>query len=530
MRFNASKCGYLSFPLEAETIFIDDTAIPIVDDEEGYRYLGVDFTRKTKHTPEKLFKKLIKDLKKIARSILFPWQKIDAYKIFLHSRLIFFFRNYNIPNRELTDYGHHDTTTAVFKSGLDVEIRRFIKEICGTPPNSSNEYLYADKELGGLGLISVRDEYSIQSIIQAFRNLCCKDLLTRNLSQLNLLKTMARYHDTDNDWSLSDSLVWLNEGDRENGYRSWWTKIRNSIKYLDGIGLRVRFEKNELGICLKVHTDKESILIGENQIKSASHLIHRLYGNMKFVKWSKQRVAGISAIALSESPVSSSIMHEGALTNAEWRFLHAARTNSLPTNFIPNKPASETKCRACGSAVETQLHVFCTCRRNSQLITARHDAVQNIFAEALSTEKPILEIITNRECAWSMTNKRIDLQIYNRGGRELWLIDIKTPYDTTRLIESARVDNEKKYQQLLNEANQNHPEWTVRLGTLVVGCLGSWPEKNDEMLKSFKLSKTTKINLRRMCAISNVKHCATTWSKHNTGQWNPLIEEKKGDA
>jgi len=194
MRFNANKCRYLSFPLEAGTIYIDGSAIPIVDDEEGYRYLGVDFTRKTKHTPEKLFKNLISDLKKIARSILFPWQKIDAYKIFLHSRLIFFFRNYNIPNRELTDYGHHDTTTAIFKSGLDVEIRRFIKEICGTQPNSSNEYIYADKALGGLSLISVRDEYSIQSVIQAFRNITCPDVVTRNLSQINLLNTVYRYH------------------------------------------------------------------------------------------------------------------------------------------------------------------------------------------------------------------------------------------------------------------------------------------------------------------------------------------------
>ena len=526
MQFNASKCGYLSVPIEAETIFINGTAIPIVDDDEGYRYLGVDFTRKTKHSPVQLFKNFIRDLKKIAKSILFPWQKIDAYKIFLHSRLIFFFRNYNIPNRELTDYGHHETTTAVFKNGLDVEIRREIKEICGTPPNSSNEYIYADKELGGLGLISARDEYSIQSIIQAFRNITCTDLITRNLSRLNLSNTVAKYYETDNDWSLFDCLTWLNEGDRENGYRSWWTKVRNSIRYLDGIGLRIRFESNELGICLKIHTDTESIIIGEHQIKSASHEIHKMYSKLKFNKWSRQKMAGLSATAISESSISSSILYNNELSNAEWRFTHAARTGSLPTKFIPNKPLSETRCRACGTAAETQVHVLCVCCRNPPLITARHDAIQNIFAEALSTEKPILEIITNRECAWSMTNKRVDLQIYNRGGRELWLIDVKTPYDTKKLLKKVRIDNERKYKQLQEEAKLNHKGWVVRLGTLVVGCLGSWPEKNDAMLKSFNLSKTTLTNLRRMCAVSNVKYSSATWSKHNTTEWNPLVKEE----
>jgi len=47
-----------------------------------------------------------------------------------------------------------------------------------------------------------------------------------------------------------------------------------------------------------------------------------------------------------------------------------------------------------------------------------------------------------------MTNKRVDLQIYNRESRELWLIDVKTPYDTSKLLKKAREENENKYQQL----------------------------------------------------------------------------------
>jgi len=51
MKLNPSKCGYLSVPSSSENINIYHTNIPIDKDEEGYRYLGVDCTRKTKNTP-----------------------------------------------------------------------------------------------------------------------------------------------------------------------------------------------------------------------------------------------------------------------------------------------------------------------------------------------------------------------------------------------------------------------------------------------------------------------------------------------
>ena len=192
MTFNPSKSGYLSTTKANEKIFINEEEIPIVDDEKGYRYLGVDFTRKTKSSPTELFRGIVNDMKKIASSSLDPWQKLDAYKVFIHSRLIFSFRNYNIPNRELTKYGHADVKNKVFDYGLDIEIRRIIKPICGLQPTASNDYLYAGKEYGGLGLVETRDEYAIQSIIQAFRNLTCEDLKVAELTLINLNNTLKK--------------------------------------------------------------------------------------------------------------------------------------------------------------------------------------------------------------------------------------------------------------------------------------------------------------------------------------------------
>ena len=78
---------------------------------------------------------------------------------------------------------------------------------------------------------------------------------------------MARYYETNNDWSMYDCLTWLNEGDKENGYKSWRTKIRNSIRCLDSIGLQ---------IFLKVHTTSDSLPISQANLRTISFQIHRV--------------------------------------------------------------------------------------------------------------------------------------------------------------------------------------------------------------------------------------------------------------
>jgi len=74
----------------------------------------------------------------------------------------------------------------------------------------------------------------------------------------------------------------------------------------------------------------------------------------------------------------------------------------------------------------------------------------------------------------------VDLQVYNHGTKELWLIDIKTPYDTIQALKDAR-DNNKSLQ---TEAKAAHKGWTVILEAVVVSCLGSCPADNDKLLKN----------------------------------------------
>jgi len=118
---------------------------------------------------------------------------------------------------------------------------------------------------------------------------------------------------------------------------------------------------------------------------------------MKFDKWSKQRMAGMSAISLAEHNFSSKVLYNESLSIEEWRFLLSAWTNSLPTNYKPKKPRQKSMCRACGKDIETQIHVRCWCKPNRTLIQVRHNAIAEIVTDALLAEKPILKIIMNRE-------------------------------------------------------------------------------------------------------------------------------------
>ena len=136
--FRASKCEYLPIPDKGKKqVEIAGEIISHIK-TNSYKYLGVNLSRNLKKSPEMLLKSIKNDLTKIKTSILFPWQKIEAYMMFLHSRLIFAFRNFNIRNRELDNYGHHEKENTVIKKGLDHFIRKNIKKILSVPKTTCN--------------------------------------------------------------------------------------------------------------------------------------------------------------------------------------------------------------------------------------------------------------------------------------------------------------------------------------------------------------------------------------------------------
>ena len=144
--FQNHKCGILSLPNDAVTTYqLNNEPIPNIGVKESYKYLGVQISRDTK--------KIRDDAKKLENCVLLPHQKIRAYRIFLHSRLVFLSRNYNCFK---TDFEN-------VKGDLENSIQMSIKKFIGLPKRTSTAFLYADQKKGGLGLTSIKTEYALQS-------------------------------------------------------------------------------------------------------------------------------------------------------------------------------------------------------------------------------------------------------------------------------------------------------------------------------------------------------------------------------
>ena len=101
--------------------------------------------------------------------------------------------------------------------------------------------------------------------------------------------------------------------------------------------------------------------------------------------WKELRVQGRAAESLSQHPASTSYLLSGRLGLADWRFLHRARTSSLPLNAatarIPSASArtprsgEDTRCRRCGQAAESLAHILQHCRLLSAPRIQRHHSV-----------------------------------------------------------------------------------------------------------------------------------------------------------
>ena len=105
MKVKPTKCAQLSMnpPIRHgralnnqpfKNIIIDNHAIPVVDGEQKFKYLEFLRDRNIHQNPHDIYAKYIDKMRKLTMSALHPWHVIDAFKIFIQPKLIFFFRNY----------------------------------------------------------------------------------------------------------------------------------------------------------------------------------------------------------------------------------------------------------------------------------------------------------------------------------------------------------------------------------------------------------------------------------------------------
>ena len=73
--------------------YVQNKTIPSLKKEEPYRYLAVPVGIEVEqHEANEICEQLIIDLDKIEKSLLAPWQKLDAIRTFLQPRLSYILR------------------------------------------------------------------------------------------------------------------------------------------------------------------------------------------------------------------------------------------------------------------------------------------------------------------------------------------------------------------------------------------------------------------------------------------------------
>jgi len=311
IKFRPSKCARIAIPHNPNhRIQIYGSAIPEITESEFVVYLGGHFSENIRIAPVEKLAEVTRETVKITESILFPWQKLQAYMIYLHSKLVFSFRIFYIPYGTLDGKSH----------SLDNVIRLLHKKVLGLQKNASNAYLYTPKENGGVGIKSLLDEYLIQSLAHSFQMIACSDTTTMDAAVFSLQRGATGPHKL-RLLSIEAAIRWLNAGTQSGKIKNWWAKIKFAIHKIKNLHqISVSLVQNEQGICLHLHQSlvwerrlpngeievmrdetSENMLLTPLLKSSVSKTLRRLVEKSWTHKWNIQSSAGRIARSLQST-------------------------------------------------------------------------------------------------------------------------------------------------------------------------------------------------------------------------------------
>ena len=196
----------------------------------------------------------------------------------------------------------------------------------------------------------------------------------------------------------------------------------------------------------------------------------------------------------------------------DWRFIHRARLNLLPTNQSRGKwYNTSNKCRRCHTGIETLPHAICHCFPSMIPIRRRHNLVVNRMHNAIRHG----EVTLDKHVPGDIPRLRPDIVHYE--GDEATIIDVSIPFDNGENALStaaeAKVQKYKSTKQALLEKSYTD----VVILPFIVGALGSWYPQNEMVLNRLGISKGCRGLMRRFCCQDAIKGSRNIWTEHLTG-------------
>ena len=454
LEFNPGKCACLILKNAQATVVEDLTIgggrIRCLSGDEQVEYLGVPLGAKLRFRPPC---HLVGHLDKVATSLLSPCQKLEV----LRSHL-------------LPSLSHHLAMGRVLKEELqhlDTECRKFMAHIANLPNHTIEEFFYSDRRVGGMGMFKLTDDADIWTLGRTTQLLTSKDLTVRGIFSEQLRTTIRRGLGADPSYVLpSEAISAFLWGFSEGGmYR-----VRFAQRSVANLWTLARGAARRLGVRIDVSGDVPTRLVADDisvlPVKAIRGLrtVVRQRHTRKFLAAPHQgRVANGLALDSSSKDVARTLSCRTELGHEDWKLLHRARLDILPLRGYPWYAEGDKSCRRCCQGLEDGHHVLNNCREGLVLATSRHDTVLSLLHRLLT--KKGLTVSINR--AVPGQSLRPDVELQYAGAR--LMLDVAVSYDTPASMEAAFRRKVDKYMTLGN------------ILPLVVGSLGSWYPRNDEI-------------------------------------------------
>ena len=476
------------------TVFtIEGQPIRALRDGESTKFLGKPIGHQLL-PPDAELQKYIDTGIKILQSMLSPWQKMDAMKIFFFSTLVFPMR---MGQFKKTDW-----------EKVDTELRPHFKRILHLPSRSTNNYIYGSTSGGACGIPITAEESQIFLIDSAFKLLTSNDLIIQTEADKDLVSTvrkrLARPPSAD---EICEYLSGKNDGEfarRSNAISNVWTKAR-----IASTRFHVSWHKSdEEGLHLRLGELK---ITPKNRCSVAKMLRDHL---RKIRDTDLQGLADQGKVieCVAESTSSHNFLRSGSFIRfADWRFIHRARLNLCPLNScIRWKVGANQSCRRCGYPQETLPHVLNHCMRYSAAYTLRHNAiVDRIKTAAAARFTTIGENI-------SLDNSGLRPDLVLKRNNEVFIVDVTIPFENRlQALTSAAAAKLEKYQPLAERLKRQYNYRKVSVVPFIVGSLGSWWTGNDPFMRKL-CSRSYAELMRRLCVADTIRWSRDIYVQHIT--------------
>ena len=245
--------------------------------------------------------------------------------------------------------------------------------------------------------------------------------------------------------------------------------------------------------------------------KSASSFLHRHVQDRAAEKLMDFPDQGKVARALVKDSFGngSAILYTGLnIRFRDWRFIHRARLNVVPTNQNKARWCDvSSNCRMCGDASETLPHILNHCAPSMTKIRERHNSVVNRLSQAVRSGL----VRIDKQVPGIADECRPDIVIENDD--DVIVIDVTCPFENgEKALAEADYNKVMKYDHVKRHFQSMGKSCSVH--GFVIGSLGTWHPDNEAVLSKLMMSRSYKSLFRKLCCTDVIKGSADIYYSH----------------